>query len=415
VALGRAQDNWALTRAVRTLERDAAGGDSTRVFLTVASFAASERAETVRITSGEQELARETVTLAPGARSRLSFQLPEDIEGIEVSLERDALAIDDRARLAPPPPRTLALGAALTLDELRALGLAQGEDDLARWLALVSHSVRAPLPEAAHLVLAHEPLASSANWTLVFPPQGSARKDLLGPFLVDRASPALEGTTFEGLVWSADPELVLPGVPLVSAGNQVLFSEERRGARVTWFLNLDPARSSLQRSPDWPILLANLAELRRAALSGPERTNLGVGERFVYRPGSELDGVLDGVDRRAPVRYTLEGPLEDPHRARREVPALEAVVVDDLEWPGAYRLFFGERVVAEFAVAFTDAAESDLRAGSSGHRAATRADTTLEAELSWFELVLILGALGAAFVNWFFLKRQQPVTSPERA
>jgi len=400
VSLGRPLDNWAITRAARARERDEAGVEREKLFLTLASFAATARSIVVRVSASGRELARQEETLEPGKRAHFAFTVAEGAGMVEVRIDADGLAIDDGVLLAPPPARTLALYAALEVAELRALGLADpGERNVARWLALVPRSVAAPSAETAHLLIARGALDAPAAWSLVLEPLGSERRDLVGPFLADRASALLEGTTLEGSVWSIDPTLVLPGVPLVSAGNDPILSEERRGERVTWHANLDPARSSLQRSPDWPILLANMAELRRAALPGPERTNLGVGERFTYRPGSELAG----VDRTQPVLYVLEGPLGEAHGARREIPALEAVIVDDLRWPGAYRLSFGERPVAEFAVAFTDAAESDLRGANPGKRPAALEVAELDAELSWIELALLAGALGLALLDWFAL------------
>lgn len=402
VALGHALDNWAITRAARTLERGDDGVEREKVFLTLASFASSPRELDVIVSAKGRELAREKSTIAPGKRAHFAFTIPDGAGPIEVRLAPDGLALDDVVELAPPPARTLALFAELAETELRALGLAApGGNDIARWLALVPRSIAAPSAEAAHLVIARTAAGAGAAWTLVLEPLGPERKDLVGPFLADRSSPVLEGTTLEGSVWSIDPVLVLPGAPLVSAGNEPILSEERRGERVTWHLNLDAARSSLQRSPDWPILLANLAELRRAALPGPERTNLGVGERFVHRPGAELAG----VERTQPVLYALEGPLGSARSARREVPALEQVVVDGLEQPGLYSLSFGGRQVAEFAVAFTDAAESDLRGAGSGTRPSALDSARLAAELSWIELALIAGALGLALLDWFALAR----------
>jgi hypothetical protein len=105
------------------------------------------------------------------------------------------------------------------------------------------------------------------------------------------------------------------------------------------------------------------------------------------------------------VLYSLEGPLGDARSTRREVPALEQVVVDDLEQPGLYRLAYADRPVAEFAVAFTDAAESDLRAANPGKRPAAQESARIESELSWIELALIAGALALALLDWFALAR----------
>jgi hypothetical protein len=222
-------------------------------------------------------------------------------------------------------------------------------------------------------------------------------------------------------VWSSDPALALSGAPLVSAGNQPLLTEERRGARIAWHLNLDPARSSLQRTPDWPILLANMAELRRAALPGPERTSLAVGERLVYRPGGELAGVVASDE---PLRYVLDGPLDSlldspfnsmsppaasAARAQREIPALEQVLVDGLEEPGLYRLLFRGAAVAEVAVSFMDAAESDLRDARPGKRPAELESGRMDAELEWVELALVAAALALALLDWRVLARGAPI------
>jgi hypothetical protein len=312
-----------------------------------------------------------------------------------------ATLADDAVLLAPPPRRTLALATELASEELEALGLADPAGGLGRWLALVEHSLAAPSPAAAHLVLAHAPSVAPQAWTLVLPPLGAERRDLIGPFLADRTSGLLEGTTLEGSVWSVDPALALPGVPVVSAGNDSIFSEQRLGARTDWHLNLDPARSSLQRSPDWPILLVNLAERRREALPGAVRTNLGVGERFVYRPGDELAGLARGER----LEYELVGPLATPEEARRAVPALEEVVVDGLEEPGLYRLEFRGQPVAEFAVHFADAAESDLRALAPGERVSELAAASLTAELSGLELAGIVVVLALVALDWWALAR----------
>ncbi|MSR62517.1 MAG: VWA domain-containing protein [Planctomycetes bacterium] len=401
-SVGRPLDNWAVTHASRARERDESGVEHERLFLTLSSFAAQARTLSLRVLAGAQELAQERRELAPLARAHFAFRLAEGCGPVEVRIDGDALTLDNAVLLAPVPARTLGLCATLDEAELVALGLsASGPRNIARWLALVPHSVEAASPAAAHLLLAHAPLAGPANWTIVLEPLGTERSDLIGPFLADRAHALLDGTTLEGSVWSVDPQLTLAGTPLVSAGNQALLTEERLGERRHWRLALDPTRSSLQRSPDWPILLANMAELRRAALPGPERTNLTVGEPFVYRPGTELTG----VERTEAVSYTLSGPLDSAEASTRAVPALEQVRVDDLERPGLYRLSFADTSVAEFAVAFADAAESDLRQATRGTRASSREAARVESELSWVELALILGALALALLDWFALAR----------
>src|SRR5690606_8092356 len=143
-------------------------------------------------------------------------------------------------------------GVASDLDEetRAALGL-DGADGapLARWIALVDEAVLSPDPGAAHVLLTRTASAGAATWSVVLQPArfDGERKDYIGPFLVERRLPLLEGATLEGLVWSAYPALRLVGTPLVSAGNLPLLTEDRDGPRRILALNFDPFRSSLQR------------------------------------------------------------------------------------------------------------------------------------------------------------------------
>src|SRR5262245_59740425 len=239
VSVGRPLDNWAITRASRTRERTPDGVEEERVFVTLASFAAAPRALAVRVAANGRELARQEETVEPGKRAHFAFTVPEGVGLVEVRIDADGLALDDAVLLAPPPSRTLGLFATLAEEELRALGLSGPDGGIARWLALVPRSVAAPSAASAHLVLARAAVASPAAWTLALEPLGGERKDLVGPFLADRASAVLDGMTLEGTVWSVDPALVLAGAPLVSAGNAAILSAERQGERVTWHLNLD--------------------------------------------------------------------------------------------------------------------------------------------------------------------------------
>jgi hypothetical protein len=402
LSVGAPADNFGLAHAARSRETGPGGAPVDKVFLTVASFARAPRRLEVRATVGEQPLATKRLDIEAGARAHLAFEVPTTVGPVAITLPDDALANDNRALLAPPVARTLALASLLDESDERALGLcAGGERNIARWLSLVPMSTEAGGRDAAHLTLSRGAELGAANWDASFARQGSQRRDLIGPFLAERSHRLLDGVTLEGIVWSIDPEFALPGAPLVSAGNQPILTEERLGERVIWHFNLDPARSSLQRSPDWPILLANMAELRRAFLPGPERTNLVVGETFRYRPGSErATQVGDAV-----ALYVLEGPLASTHNRQRDVPALEAVVVDGLEDPGFYRLSFAGRAVAEFALSFLDAAESDARGMLPGRREATLGNARVDAELSWIEFALIAAALALCGADWWVLQR----------
>lgn len=395
VSLGAPADNLAITHATRVRS-----GPRERVLLTLTSLARAPRSAELVLRSETAELARRTLELAPGAREHLALDLPEGVGAVEAALGGDALAIDDLAFLAPLPPRTLALGSALSPEATALLGLsgpagARGAAGLGRLLATLPESTEAASPATAHLWLAEAPApapaagAGGTAWSLVFPALGAERRDLVGPFLAERRHALLEGTTLQGVVWSADPALRLPGTPLVSAGDLPLLTEERvaGGARV-FRLNLDPRRSSLQLSPDWPILLANLAELRRAELPGPRKTNLAVGEELVYRGRSAGTYVL---------RELATG-------AMRTIEARETLVADGLERPGPWALELAGAELCRLGVSFLDAQESDLTGLRPGVRPAATERARRRAVLNEVELGLLALCLGLVLLDWWVLR-----------
>ena len=129
------------------------------------------------------------------------------------------------------------------------------------------------------------------------------RNDWIGPFLIEKRHPLLSGVTLEGVIWSASPTFARSGSPLVSAGNRPLLVEEREDGRRVFHANIDPLRSTLVRSPDWPILLANLAEMARDELPGPDRTSLATGEPFWTPHAAFVDPTAGPA---APPRQSVE-------------------------------------------------------------------------------------------------------------
>ena len=197
-------------------------------------------------------------------------------------------------------------------------------------------------------------------------------------------------------MWSAAPELVLDDPPLVSAGAEPLVTERIEDTRRIYRLDLDPTRSSLQRSPDWPILLANLAEMRRTELPGPERTNLALGEAFVYRPSGSRRSAETTV-------YELRDPNGETtrHEARR------SLVLEGLQRTGLYRLSSEGRALCDFAMSFQDAAESDLSGAASGAIPSERGLAQAQAELGPLESTGLALVLLALLADWWVLQRSR--------
>ena len=398
VALGSALENLAITRATR-LRGGEEGPGRERILITVANFAPRSRLAQVVLETQEEVLATKELELEAGDRQHFRFEVPVGTPALVARLEGDRFPIDDTALLLPPPPRTLALAAQLDEDEHRHLGLrsAGSADPIDRWLSLISESSAATELEGADVAIAHEVVGGPATWCLTLEADGSERLDLLGPFLVEKRHPLLAGVTLDGVVWSSCEGLVLAGTPLISAGNLPLLTEERVEDRLVFHLNIDWRRSSLHRSPDWPILLDNLAELRRRELEGPRQVNLAAGEVFYYKG-------------RGPADYVLRGP-----DGERELRALDTLAVEDLEAIGAYDLLRDGESVSRFAVHFGDDAESNLQRLSAGERLSAIELAEERAGSSWVVQLLAVGAMLALLLDWFFLRPRGPVTEVANA
>ncbi len=399
VALGRATRNLAITRATR-IKGGEAGAGGERVLVTVANFSQGTALTRVTLSVAGKALSAQGLELEAGARRHFSFDVPADTPALRASLEPDALALDNEALLVSPPTRTLSLGSTLDEQEERALGLTSSLPEarrLDRLMALVEDSARATDLESAQLITSAAPSGGPRTWCLVLHPARGEALDLVGPFLIEKRHPLMNGVSLDGVVWSASQEVELPGVPLISAGNRPLMTEERDGARSLYHLNLNVARSSLQRSPDWPILLDNLAELRRGELQGAERCNLAMGESFRFR------------DIR-PAEYSLQ--LPNGAGPRRLLRARGSLVIEDLDRVGLYTLERDGRALASFAVHFGDGGESDLTALSQGERASLAQLAEEQTESSWVVLLLASLALCALLIDWCVL-RPQRVASPD--
>lgn len=390
-ALGEPLDDVAIARAGRAVNES---GTGERVLVTLASYARSPRRAHVSLAADSQALAERDVELAPSQRVELAFSLPEGAPPVEVCVDAgDALAIDDRALLLPPPRRRIALASGLDERESRVVGLmdASGKGSrIARWLAIVPESFEAPDPALAQLAIARGPIGDDSTWCLTLESDASEHVELLSPFLVERGHPWLAGVALDGVVWSACEGVALGGIPLVSAGQRVLLAEDRESNRVLLRANVDPARSTLWNSPDWPILLANLAEARRRELPGPGAVNLASGESLLYRTES-------------PGAFVLRGP-----DGERTLFAQDLVAVDDLEQPGLYVLQRDGRDLARYALSFADEAESDLRSLSSGHRAASTAPIAIESSSEWTTPLLLALALAFALLDVWVLRQTEP-------
>jgi hypothetical protein len=216
--------------------------------------------------------------------------------------------------------------------------------------------------------------------------------DLIGPFVLEKRHPLMQGVTLGGVVWTGVRPLA-PGTvhPIASAGDAALVGTLISGAAVAdpvFVFNLDLARTNLIRSPDWPILISNLVEMRRRELPGPERWNYRVGEwvrvRFDRQPASPLRLRMGALERDLPQTRVVEFVAPAPG--------------------GLAQILEGGQVRFEIGINPLDETEGDLRTASTSTLGELDADAkrTLESGVAFDPIFWVLLAVCAAAMlgNW---------------
>ena len=410
ISVGKPADNIALTAARWSLtpvpgeNGGPVRGIVGRVFLWVHNFSISSAAISVRgADSGGNEVFSKPLTLAGQSGRKLDVPVPGGVGTLKIALksDRDELAIDSKITMIEPEMRPVNVH----LDLPKTPKAAQQIDKVLRLLP----GVRFTAAENAHLLIQTGgtlPLSRPDLWWLGVGPidvSDAARKAAKTPsdefpFLIERNHPLLKDVTLDGVRWAGVQPLKPETTPLISAGGTVLLGKLKGTLTTAFVLNIDLERSTLEKSPDWPILLQNLIELRRAALPGLRRWNYRRGENVVFElPANRIDS--DGT-------LTLVHGDEKRTLARARI-----VQVTAPGKAGLYEVTDGETRVGRFAVGFLDARESDL----SGLRPGVRppVDGTRESgflvdrPFSPLLLSLLALALVALIVDWWVLRPKQ--------
>ncbi|HEU4418556.1 MAG TPA: hypothetical protein VFT55_06430, partial [Planctomycetota bacterium] len=387
MAFGTSAPNCSIVTAQRLPRADGQGED---LRIGIASHGALAAAE-LTVRSAEQVLQHLPMALRDG-QAQVVLQLPADAGVLTLALAGDVMAIDDVAWLLPPPERLVAVCELLPAAERERL-------QLARVFGALRGFRHESNPLQAQLVLATAPGQLRAGQTeVVFAPGDGERDAWRGPFVIDRAHEWMAGLHLDGVVWLAGRR-ALPGHVLVAAGSQALATEEFVDAGRRLWLTLDASAGNLMRSPDWPVLFANLLETARAEVPGVETPNVQIGEEARYRR-SMIAGAADALlwwrepdgTRTAAATGRTVGFVP-------RLPGLHEVVGND----GA--------VLGSFAARFVDPSESDLRglvtrtwpaAVRPAEAEGTTRDTSVEQQLlAMLLLVLVLA-------DWWWLGRRSP-------
>jgi hypothetical protein len=398
-AFGEALGNVAFTAARWTVDADGGPG---QIFLRVANLGKSSADVAIRAESHGQPVFTRRVTLPASSELPVEAAAPPGLGQVKVRLvsEGDPLAVDNEVTLIEPQPRIVHVAVDLPVDSY--------ELQLAQRALSVLPGVELASTEEADLLIGEAgagPPARPEQWWLGVGPLNRSdafRKqaaDFIGPYLVERQHPLLDGVSLGGIVWGGVQPTELRLAPLVSVNRTTVLGRLEGTPGTAWVMNIDLARSNLGDSPDWPILVANLVELRRDALPGLRRWNYRLEESVQLRAPATEDA--------APGELTL---LEPGGRRKPLVrDRNDLVELPPLERPGVYHIMHGAAPMGELAVNYFDNAESTLLALSSEsitpEKVYEPAKISLDNPFSWLIVLAILLILASVLMDWHILRR----------
>ena len=364
-AFGLPLGNVAFVNASRT-----AFGEQDRCLLEVANFSDVAHPAELLVQTGSNSVQRSLLSLGAHESQRLVFNLPSTAPLLRAAIGADALAEDNEVRLLPPIHRRVRVQVSLTNAVLAAL--------VNR--TLDATGLRAAISDNPELVI-HETdaVAGSNCWSLRWV-GGDATNAYTGPFIVDTSHPAAPGISLAGVVWSAAAVTNAAGdVPVILAGNTpLLATREDLMGLFHLTLNLNPDLSTLQNTPDWPILFWNILTWRISEMPGLKESNARLGEEVFLKTAGE------------PVTST------SPDHAAKTFPGAGGELAMETSVPGIYTIAMG-RETNQLSVNALAADESDLSACTTGQFGQWSEGT--ERRLEQSSVMWIFGLLALALLS----------------
>ena len=403
IAVGQSLGNVAMTAARWTVDSTTLEGS---VFLRVANLGARAVTATVSGSAEGEPVFRSEIKLAAGEEKPLQADVAGGLGRLRVDVTStdDALAIDSHIDLIEPHVRTVHIATALPTDFA-------GTEALQRVLLVLPDVDLGASIDKADLQIGRAtdlPESRRDLWWLGIGPVDTsdearqAAKDLLGPYLIEKRHPLMEGISLGGVVWGGVQETNLDATPLITAGSRMLLSRLSGTLTTALMLNVDLGRTNLTESPDWPIFLSNVVEQRRDAIPGLRRWNYRLNEDVEFRL---FEGAAES-DELAQQKLTLVSGERVRQLARTPV-----VEVPPLDETGIYSVRSGGDVFGEFAVNFFDAAESDLTKLRSGQREppaeSELPEYTIDNPFTWLIMAGIFATILLAFADWHVIAQRR--------
>jgi hypothetical protein len=382
-SLGRPRDNVALTAAGRT-----PGVENERCLIEVSNLGIQAATRTLEIRTPQGPvLERMRLTLEPGQVRRLTFTFPLETAALHARLDGDDLPVDDQVTLLPVRPRAVRVEMQITHPRIRML-LDKG---LQATLGVQRVTER---PELFFTDRAGDPPVADATWVVQFHnPEKAPPQAFKGPFVLDRTSPLLEGVSLQSVLWGTAQQPDLEGSPLVMAGNTALLTVQERLSSAGMVrqhvrVRFRPELSTLQETPDWPILLANLVAWRASALPGPTRVNLRLGETATLHLPAYREAVTLIPPEQSPRELAVKGRMFGFPADRLGVWQVRS---EDTTW--------------SLVVNALSSAESDLRQAEPGRWGDWLDEVTLRQEYRGLSWLFLVGLLALGCLHLFLMNR----------
>ncbi len=402
ISVGRRLPNVAIATARWTFDAERGEG---QLFVRVANISEAPKRVTLSAHADGRTVLQQPLDLPADGSIPLETSLPGGLGRLTISLNApgDGLAVDNTVTLVEPKVRLVTVAVALPSDGA-ATRLVQ------RVLSAASDVQLGPVAEADLIIgpAGELPAPAEAQWWFGIGPINPSpvvrnqAKDLIGPYLIEKQHPLMDGIVLGGVVWGGVQPTDFDLRPLISAGRIPLLGQVAGLVSTAFVMNIDLSRSNIGESPDWPILMTNLLELRRAELPGLRLWNYRLNETIRFRAEPATDEAGDANDR----ELRLVQPSGDERSLIRD--RNDLVEITRLDETGVYEVQDGGQVVGEFAVNFFDEEESSLAGLAPGEREARvtseASQIAIDDPYSWLMAAAIAALLAAILVDWYVLR-----------
>ncbi|MDR1925604.1 MAG: BatA and WFA domain-containing protein [Planctomycetaceae bacterium] len=349
---GKPNDNFGIIHASRVIQ-----DDKDKLLLEIANF--SDKPQLLNMTIIETKnaniLLRDSRQLQPDEIHRLRTVIKNNTT-IDIRLDKDSLAIDNSMTLLPPSQRPVrvkigSFPADLNSKIQRAIE-ASGIAEIVQNNPEIIFDSNARLSETDNAAADQNQRRPVWLVHILTEPDEKKVKSFVGPFIIDYASRVVNGLSLDGVVWSCNEGVSIPGNVIISAGNIPLVTDERRrnNSRIL-HIKLNDRISTLTSNPAWPILVWNILKYRSSQKSGISVNNLKLGTEAEFISG-EGDRTLEITTPRNEKRtITINTGLNVHSSTAIRIPADQV---------GIYKVK-SDSSNYEFAVAALSAEESNLK------------------------------------------------------